>query len=478
MPSTYAGHYTDPPRDSSGRPIPNATFQLFVPGGQVAPTYYTDRVKTTTIPGNPTSDEFGNVDIWPEPGVYEYWYNGTFIQLVTVAEDNGEDDAALTAFQNTVNQALANISVGAAYAPGGTADDTEALQDYIDGLASGGECLFQPGLTYTISQIIKFRDDLSYRAPGNSHGESAAKIKQKAGTNLQAPSPSDNPLAALFVPYGWYNGDDFTGNPTIFENIQFDVNVAQNPSTTLAGLLTMNFWTWVRRCFFTGADGNGYGLILADQAADGDLLTNSSSEPHLYENRFDGCKGLYVQNSGTEANLDGVLFDNKFTNIWDTPIKLDRSAGWDISKNHIYAGGHSGDAISLGVCFATVVSENYIEDFGGKGVSDEYYTGIGGRVLDGWGLRVIGNQIASSEIAGTHNHWIDISSGADQANAIALVADNMLICANADDESIGIVLQNTVGGVLHYAKGNNACYGFGSGKSEFIDSGVLALAAH
>lgn len=120
----YAGHLTEPPRDAYGRPIPSAAFQLYVLGTKTAPTRYTDRTKAVTVPGDPTSDSRGNVDVWVEPGIYEYWYNGAFIQTFTVDEDNGEDDYALTQAVNLINATLATsyytkTQVDSAIASGG-----------------------------------------------------------------------------------------------------------------------------------------------------------------------------------------------------------------------------------------------------------------------------------------------------------------------------------------------------------------------
>lgn len=467
--STYAGHYTDAPRDSFGRPIPSTRFQLYTPGTKVAPTLYTDRLKSDTV-AFAESDYAGNVDIYVEPGIYEYWYDDRYIQTITVDEDNEEDDHALATAVAAIQVQLADISVGAAYAPGGTSDDTTALQTYIDELPSGAECLFAPGRQYTISSMIKFRANLSYRCAGNSHGESAAVIHQKDGSNIT--SGGANPFSGLFVPVEWYNNETTCAFPTRFEGIKFDTNKTGNPTTTAAGLVTMNFWTWVKSCFFTGADDLAYGLVLADKTRNNVTITNSISEPHLYENRFDGCRGLYVQCTGDQANLDGILVDNKFTAIYGDAITLDKAAGWIVQNNHFYGGGGFATAISAHGCFATLIADNYIEDFGGLGESGQYYGGIAATILDGWGTRILGNQIASPEIAGCTSTYIDVIAGADQTDAHVVVANN--VCnGNGGENAIGIVYENAAGGVLNYASSNNITPGFLSNKHTFIDDACV-----
>lgn len=121
--ATFAGHLTEPPRDRFGRPIPSATFQLYIPGTKTAPTYYTNRLKSGTVSGDPSSDSRGNVDRYAEAGIYEYWYDGAFIQTWTIEEDNEEDNA-------TVAAAVAEINAQLALMP--------TLEQMNEAIASGG----------------------------------------------------------------------------------------------------------------------------------------------------------------------------------------------------------------------------------------------------------------------------------------------------------------------------------------------------
>jgi len=106
MTSVYAGHLTTgehAPRDENGAPLPNSSFILYQLGTTTPPVYYSDRIKSSTVPGPPTTDDKGNVDAWVEPGIYEYWFDGEKIQTVSVEEDNSEDDVALAAAIAAIN---------------------------------------------------------------------------------------------------------------------------------------------------------------------------------------------------------------------------------------------------------------------------------------------------------------------------------------------------------------------------------------
>ena len=472
MPSTYAGHYTDPPRDGTGKPIPHASFQLYLPGTKTSPTFYTDRAKTQVAVGDPTSDAYGNVDVWVEPGHYEYWYGGRFVQTVTVSEDNGEDDVALAAQVASLQNAIANVSVtGQQYAPGGTSDDTTALQNYIDSLPANSECHFAPGRTYIVSTPIKYRDDAAYIGHGHSHGDSASVIRQKTGANIT--SGSTNTVSGLFVPSSWHNNSATCAHPVKFENLCFDVNVANNPGTTAAGLLTMNFWTWIKNNVFKNGGNKGYGLYLADKTRNDVSITNSCSEAHIYENRFENCKGFFAQCTDEIANLDGVLFENKFAEIYGTAILVQRAAGWAIELNHIYGGSGFGNAIDLGNCFATQVIGNYIEDFGALGASGQWYNGISATCLNDWGTRIIGNHIASPEVAGSYQEYITVRAGSGQTTASAVVEGNTLF-GKGGANATGIVLANDSGGTLRYVRKNNNLYGFAGGKFVYVDVACIA----
>lgn len=108
--AVYAGHFTDAPRTRTGRPIPNALVALRVPGSATSPTFYTNRAKTSTVAAaDIKTDSRGNLDIYVEPGIYEYWFDGALIQTVTVDEDNAEDDATNT---SAISAALASFALG------------------------------------------------------------------------------------------------------------------------------------------------------------------------------------------------------------------------------------------------------------------------------------------------------------------------------------------------------------------------------
>lgn len=111
--SVYAGKISTgmfAPRGENGEPLPNTEFFLYLPGTTTPPTFYTNRTKSATVSGPPRTDSRGNVDPsvqWVEPGFYDYWYNGEIIESgVEVTEDNSEDDVALSAAIDEINDDL------------------------------------------------------------------------------------------------------------------------------------------------------------------------------------------------------------------------------------------------------------------------------------------------------------------------------------------------------------------------------------
>jgi hypothetical protein len=94
--TTFAGHLTEPPKNGSGRPIPNALITLKVPGTENSPIFYQDAYKDGVVAASQIkTDSRGNIDHWVEPGTYEYWYDGEFLQEITVDEWVLEDDVAI-----------------------------------------------------------------------------------------------------------------------------------------------------------------------------------------------------------------------------------------------------------------------------------------------------------------------------------------------------------------------------------------------
>lgn len=146
MTSVYAGHLTTgnaAPRDERGGPIPDATFQLYESGTTTPPTYYTNRVKGGTVGGSPTTDERGNIDAWVEPGTYDYYFDGVFIQTITIDEDNGEDDAALAAAVAAIDTNLSTNYY--------TKDEVDSAIEAGGGIVTGA--LLSSDLGVTVAQL-------------------------------------------------------------------------------------------------------------------------------------------------------------------------------------------------------------------------------------------------------------------------------------------------------------------------------------
>jgi hypothetical protein len=216
--STFAGHFTDPPRDGTGQPVPNATFQLYIPGTKTQPTYYTNRTKGGTVAGDPRTDSFGNCDIWPEAGVYEYWFDGRFIQLVTVIEDNGEDNADLATAVAAINATLGNYY---------TKLETDAAISSGGGPVVGGELQANKGVANGYAGL-----DGSGLVPDAQLPSALERTTNKNQNNGYAGLNGSGKVAAAQLDVGALNGGHVVTKTTTYTAAPGDFIVADTSGGT------------------------------------------------------------------------------------------------------------------------------------------------------------------------------------------------------------------------------------------------------
>jgi hypothetical protein len=353
---------------------------------------------------------------------------------------------------------------GIAYVPGGTSDDTAAVQNYLTNMPNGTDAVFQPGVVYTLSAPVQYKGGCRFIAPGHEMGNYAAIIQQKAGSNIV--SGSSNAISGLFVPAGWWSNATSADAAVSFFNLVFDVNQSNNSSTTAAGVVLMNGLSVVGHCFFKNG-GTNPGLYLADKTRNNTTLTTVPTEPHIYGNRFDSNAGLFVQNSTTNAYVDGIAVDNSFNALTGSGIRMDKMQGWRIAFNRIFAAGNNG--ITGNNVTNSVVTGNLISNFGTNNVASAFYQGIGLTVLNGMGVTVTENKILCSEPSGSATfQYLSVSAAASNASTYAVLTDNELHGVGTAN-ALGLLLQNGSGGVLNYTS-SNIVVGFASGKQTYIQS--------
>lgn len=127
-------------------------------------------------------------------------------------------------------------------------------------------------------------------------------------------------------------------------------------------------------------------LHVVNSPVDGIRLTNLALDGHtgLKSSQVNGrISNCFVENSGAagirvldtqNAVTDWNLLDSWVSNSGTSAVLLDNAAGWQVRGLHTY--GTQQHAIFANRCFATSITDNYIEDFGHEGGESATWYGI------------------------------------------------------------------------------------------------------
>ena len=333
----------------------------------------------------------------------------------------------------------------------GVTDDTAAIEAAITA-APAGTTVFFPAGVYLVSSPVRLRGGLSYVGEGLATG-SGAVIRQKDGSNITGATGRSGVLASD----AFLDDASLCGNPVLVKGLHIDGNAAGNPTSDASGIVLNAFWSRIEDCYFT--DNPAHGILLTDYTDDGSYVSNSCSENRVTGNRIDTCGGDGIrQESGNgSSNLDGFCRDNLLTQVGNG-IKFARAAGWVISRNHLYGCRLGG--LALDNCFATVVTDNYVEDFGGENASDGWYTGLYMKMLDGWASHCANNLVNCAEPAGTaHFTCLSWWAGFGQTDARVVLTGNIATGEGGTALSTGINIDHVSGGILTAQYGGNKAFG-------------------
>jgi len=333
----------------------------------------------------------------------------------------------------------------------GVTDDTAAIQAAISAAPAGATAFFPAGV-YLVSSPVRLRGGLSYVGEGLATG-SGAVIRQKDGSNITGAAGRSGVLASD----AFLDDASLCGDPVLVKGLHIDGNAAGNPTSDASGIVLNAFWSRIEDCYFT--DNPAHGILLTDYTDDGSYVSNSCSENRVTGNRIDTCGGDGIrQESGNgSSNLDGFCRDNLLTQVGNG-IKFARAAGWVISRNHLYGCRLGG--LDLDNCFATVVTDNYVEDFGGENASDGWYTGLYMKMLDGWASHCANNLVNCAEPAGTaHFTCLSWWAGSGQTDARVVLTGNIATGEGGTALSTGINIDHVSGGILTAQYGGNKAFG-------------------
>lgn len=334
----------------------------------------------------------------------------------------------------------------------GTTDDTAALNTVIANSPVGSTVFFPPG-TYLISNKIVLPSLRYYLAAGAAKGNGVL-IKQKNTANMV--SGGSGAYTGMFVSQDWANNATVSGYALTIDGFAFEGNTDNNPTSTACGIILMNFWSTIKNCYI--ADIPQHGILLTDVGINGTtLLTNSASENVIMNCKISGVggDGIHQDVNVEGTNLDGLIEDCYISGIDNgCGIFFNRSAGWAIRRNHLYGIGNHG--IELGHSFATHVSDNYIEDFGGLNVLNSWYWGIGFTQMDWWATQIVDNHVACNEPSTRVSTYYGIraNAGSGEANGRCTITGNQVF-GNNGTNGYGVVMENESGGAYIAVVRNN-----------------------
>jgi hypothetical protein len=187
--------------------------------------------------------------------------------------------------------------------------------------------------------------------------------------------PAGQPVMAS---EGYMTNATSADEPGSVTGIHIDVNA----KTGSHGLVVYDFWSEFHDIQVEGCDGtNAHGIHVTDRGIDGvTVSTNSHSE-----NRFsvircmgftNGAHGFWAESTNglNNSNQDGHLIDSYFAGVNGHAVNITRAAGWTIKNCHLYGIGL--DGIRVANCYATKVTDCYIENFGQQDQVGQTYVGI------------------------------------------------------------------------------------------------------
>lgn len=280
-------------------------------------------------------------------------------------------------------------------APSG-GDDLAALQAFVDATNAGDIVTFRgDGAVYLVSGTLALPASRTYRGGGwvSSVGTT---IKLMDGANADA----------VVAAAAWVNDSVTIGQALTIEGLRIDGNAAGQSSGNGDGLVLMNWRSTVERVAVDNA--RRHGIRLTVLGASGGVVSNQAAENSIARCSVSsaGGHGIFAEDSGGKLT-DGWVLDCIVAGAALDGIRVERAAGWKIRGNHVYGtiGNHG---IFSQNNFATVITENYVENFGTTDNAG-IYNGIFARnCMAGQATTVTDNQIKCLQTGGTNLSLIHI----------------------------------------------------------------------
>jgi Right handed beta helix region len=260
------------------------------------------------------------------------------------------------------------------------------------------------------------------------------------------------------------SGTYATGQQLVVESLTIDGNLAGNPGGTGHGLVLMNYRATVRDLVVSNTPGSG--IVLSDR---GRAAVTVAAE-NCVENRVYDCTIEYPGQYGIwviDTNLSGRVTDGYMENCVvvgpaGQGLRIERSAGWFISSNHIY--GCATDGIFLDQFSGTFFHDNEVDHFGQAGAeAPGTFHGIQiNNVIAGRPGAVHNCQVNAEEMVGSAYVYYEIRAAGGIEGDVQ-VLDNACHCspqAAASGSSIAFSYVAGPGSILHVqGQVTNVAYG-------------------
>lgn len=274
---------------------------------------------------------------------------------------------------------------------GNAAANVTIIQTALDDAdTAGGGSVQLPAGTWWVNATLLVGIGVNLRG----QGQTETIIKVTSGADLPAVIASKE----------WYNSSSASSVAACYvQDLQVDGNASNQLGGTGYGVILMNYYGEIRNVKAVNTYGDGLGF--ARSRRDGTTLSNGLSEPIIEKCKVVNAGGhaiFTIDPAGADRIADGKVRHNF---VYGTgavagdshAIALAHSGGFTVHDNHTY--GFTGDhAIELLGCFATVVTENYVEHFGNSTGTSGTYAGIRCQGSSGRGTVIANNVIHCDEV--------------------------------------------------------------------------------
>lgn len=212
----------------------------------------------------------------------------------------------------------------------GTADDTLALQAWLNALTAGKMGKLSPGKTYGFTNLT-LPNPTPYAGTSHDPSRTFGLVIDGQNSILKKIAAGTDPAYGIASTL-WLSNSASTSSPVYFTNLNIDLNGL----ATTAGLITQHWNSLFERVNVFNAAGHGFmqsGASRNGTYVTGGMNNNNWTACDFYSN---GGHGLYVYAPNSTNNTDGILdrvraFDNALANV-----NITVCAGWDFVNLHCW----------------------------------------------------------------------------------------------------------------------------------------------